>query len=593
MKAAIGQVREEYAFSERRACAVMLVAAGTYRYRPRRSDEPLRTRLVALAREKPRFGYRRLHVLLSRSGERVNHKRLHRIYRAAGLTIRRKKRKHCIRTGQPLVQRTAVNQEWALDFVHDAVESGRAIRVLAVVDAYTRECLALQVDTSFASRRVTRVLGDLASKHPVDIRHYVIEPLFHPGTYNTDLSQVKARYCTYPNTYGPNGLFDGYTDVDRQTELTDEDGSLTGLVTTISVNKDPFFAAPVETVECASDITANMPPLGKKCTLGEEFCGTAKTSPYDYVSTVVYPDCGLNCPTLPPNTPDYQHWWANSCANPRCIGVPLYRQDINPNEQGGPHPFIRMAGQGVAQRSTLTVNHGSYYMDTTVSEAKQKMWPPTGGPPLLNVFKAKDETINSTGTYYLFLLFATKDTKQTYTLYVGPGFNKATDVYAVQVDVASSPFVPTQPGKVAWPWSPPDYKDGMLTVTMDMSFADFQTNYTTASQNKCQPKSFCSSNGSSCGCALDPANKLYPQCQEICSKWTPKDVDCPSGGCYGFAFHLPDTFVANDQAVPPAPTCYPDNSDWNNGFTPPEQNVAGSQCYYSPVPKGAFCQTTQ
>jgi putative transposase len=136
----------------------MLLATGTYRYRSRRSDEPLRTRLVALAREKPRFGYRRLHVLLRRAGEQVNHKRLHRIYRAAGLTIRRKKRKHCVRAGKPLLERTAANQEWALDFVHDAVECGRTIRVLSIVDAYTRECLALEVDTSFASRRVTRVL---------------------------------------------------------------------------------------------------------------------------------------------------------------------------------------------------------------------------------------------------------------------------------------------------------------------------------------------------------------------------------------------------------------------------------------------------
>jgi putative transposase len=164
MKAAIEQVQGEYAFTERRACALMLVAAGTYRYQSRRTDEPLRTRLVELAREKPRFGYRRLQVLLSRAGERVNHKRLHRIYRAAGLTIRRKKRKHCTRAGQPLLQRTAANQEWALDFVHDAVECGRAIRVLSVVDAYTRECLALEVDTSFASRRVTRVLDQIIAE---------------------------------------------------------------------------------------------------------------------------------------------------------------------------------------------------------------------------------------------------------------------------------------------------------------------------------------------------------------------------------------------------------------------------------------------
>ena len=154
-------LRVGYAASERRVCGLMGVAVTTYRYRSRRTDEPLRTRLVELAREKPRFGYRRLHVLLRRSGEQVNHKRLHRVYREAGLAIRRKKRKHCVREGRPLVARTAANQEWALDFVHDAVECGRTIRVLSVVDACTRECLALEVDTSFASRRVTRVLDQI------------------------------------------------------------------------------------------------------------------------------------------------------------------------------------------------------------------------------------------------------------------------------------------------------------------------------------------------------------------------------------------------------------------------------------------------
>jgi putative transposase len=111
-------MKQEYAFSERRACGLVMMAVSSYRYETRRSDEALRTRLVQLAREKPRFGYRRLHVLLRRCGERINHKRLHRIYREAGLMIRRKKRKHCARVGQPLRNWTAANQEWALDFVH-------------------------------------------------------------------------------------------------------------------------------------------------------------------------------------------------------------------------------------------------------------------------------------------------------------------------------------------------------------------------------------------------------------------------------------------------------------------------------------------
>jgi putative transposase len=172
LKAAVGQVCEEYAFSQRRACGLMTMAVSSYRYQSGRSDEGLRAKLVALAREKPRWGYRRLHVLLRRNGEVVNHKRVHRVYRESGLSIRRKKRKHCMRAGQPLRACTAANQEWALDFVHDAVESGRAIRVLSVVDACTRECLALEVDTSFASRRVTRTLESIMTQRekPLAIR---------------------------------------------------------------------------------------------------------------------------------------------------------------------------------------------------------------------------------------------------------------------------------------------------------------------------------------------------------------------------------------------------------------------------------------
>ncbi len=142
----------------------MLVPVSSYRYKPRQNDNSLRDRLIALAREKPRFGYRRLHVLLGREGEQVNHKRVHRIYREAGLALRRKKRKHCVRLSTPLGIYTAANQEWALDFVHDAVASGRSIRVLNVIDAYTRESLAMEVDTSFAGLRVTRVLDQIIAE---------------------------------------------------------------------------------------------------------------------------------------------------------------------------------------------------------------------------------------------------------------------------------------------------------------------------------------------------------------------------------------------------------------------------------------------
>lgn len=144
--------------SQRRVCGLLVLAESSYRYVSRRNDEPLRTRLLEAAREKPRWGYRRLQIVLDQTGEHVNHKRIYRVYREAGLLIRRKARKHLRREGVPRPSLDGPNQEWALDFVHDSAESGRKFRALSVVDPYTRECLALEVDTSMGSRRVTRVL---------------------------------------------------------------------------------------------------------------------------------------------------------------------------------------------------------------------------------------------------------------------------------------------------------------------------------------------------------------------------------------------------------------------------------------------------
>lgn len=114
--------------------------------------------MTALAHEKPRYGYRRLGILLRRDGEVINHKRIFRVYRAAGLCVRRRRRKRVVRAGQPAATVSAPNQQWAIDFVHDRLASGRTIRVLTVVDMFTRECLGLEVDTCLPSERVTRAL---------------------------------------------------------------------------------------------------------------------------------------------------------------------------------------------------------------------------------------------------------------------------------------------------------------------------------------------------------------------------------------------------------------------------------------------------
>ena len=111
-----------------------------------------------LARQKPRYGYRRLHALLSRRGQEVNVKRVYRLYVEEGLMVRRKKRKRLVRDRAVEPRLTGANQEWAMDFIVDGLATGRMVRILSVVDAYTRECLALEADTSLGSGRVTRVL---------------------------------------------------------------------------------------------------------------------------------------------------------------------------------------------------------------------------------------------------------------------------------------------------------------------------------------------------------------------------------------------------------------------------------------------------
>jgi putative transposase len=164
---------EKFAVTERKACELAHIARSTFRYRAdQQKDAELRKKLTQLAQEQPRYGYRRLQVLLRREGQTVNHKRIFRVYRAAGLSVKRKNRKRLVRTGWLAVAATAPNQQWALDFVHDRLASGRTIRVLTVVDTFTRECLALEVDSCLPSRRVTRALDRVISERgrPASIR---------------------------------------------------------------------------------------------------------------------------------------------------------------------------------------------------------------------------------------------------------------------------------------------------------------------------------------------------------------------------------------------------------------------------------------
>lgn len=394
----------------------------------------------------------------------------------------------------------------------------------------------------------------------VDIRHFVIEPLFEDGTLVQDNDAVRARYCTFSDA-----MFSAaFTDVDRQTVLNDDDGSLTGLVETISVNEDPFFNAPVETDECKSGSPA-----------------TAKTSPYEYITTVIYPECAIGTTNSDPAAEECfsPARWSKACSNGACYGVPMYRQFLTKTEWAQdpkPTPGIRLMGSSLYQRSSLTANHGKYYIDTTVSEAVQKSNPTAGTlgtTPKINVFTGGQ-------TYYLFTLFAKASTEQTYQMYVGKDNNAdfgRTNVKMTRVDPKKVPFTFTTKD---WPanWPDADYNadTGILTVTMNLS--GIQAEIDTAKKDQCLPSSACKWENSSCVTSLKEGEYLYDEFVEgnICENAV-KAVDCPDGGCYGVAVTLPDNFTLPPPDGDPRPATepFPENDDWNVNWKFADSDLAG------------------
>ena len=327
----------------------------------------------------------------------------------------------------------------------------------------------------------------------VDIRHYVIDPLWQPGGFVPNTTAAMNNYCSWQSAD-----FTNFTDVDRQTELSDLDGSLTGLLSgtaesnlpTISVNNDPiadptsalkapnatsnFFNAPVITHECATSVAGPMPMPNS----GQP--PTVNTSPYEYVTTALFPACA--------GSVGYCTNWGQYCTSASCYGVPLYRQYLTSSEysawQSNPaqYPSIRMMGQSLGQRSTLTMNHGSYYLDTTVPLEVQEAPPPTGGTQVTNpnVFAAGQ-------SYYIYVLYAKPSLHQTYSLYIGTGLSQ-TEALATIVTGIVTPwmglpitFTPgTFNGSPDWIQSKSyNATTGVLSVTLDLSA---QTTVFSASQ---------------------------------------------------------------------------------------------------------------
>ena len=433
----------------------------------------------------------------------------------------------------------------------------------------------------------------------VDIRHFVIDPLWKPGTFVSNASASMNTYCSWQSAD-----FNNFTDVDRQTELTDLDGSLTGLLSgtsasnlpTISVNNDPiadpastvydpastssFFNVPVIANECASSVPGHTP--------------TVNTSPYEYVTTAVYAACSA--------TGSCGQAWATSCSDPSCYGVPLYRQYLTDSEMTAwqanstKRPNIRMMGQSVGQRSNLTMNHGSYYFDTTVPlsvQANSMTTTGNGVTPVtnLNVFTAGQ-------SYYFYVLYAKPTLHQTYSLYIGTGLSQTaalatvvtgivTPWQGVDITFTAGTFGGNSPD---WITSKSyDATTGILTVTLDLSG---QTSVFSASAaDSCQPKSYCSvhSDGS-CGC--NPNNPACNQQDSVCS-WGTKEIDCPTTGCFGFQVTMPAGFTLGTAALPPpTPVSFSASGDpyfapGNIQFYNVPETVAGKQCYYATPPTTA------
>ncbi len=162
----VSALQRVFGVSERRACRITGLQRSTKRYESRKPCQaPLRMRLRELAMDRPRYGYRRLTTLLKREGWQVNHKRVHRLYREEGLQVRIKRRKKL--AAKPRIKPPAasrINERWSMDFMSDYQADGRRIRLLTVIDIFTRECLALKVARSIPARAVTAALDAVVAE---------------------------------------------------------------------------------------------------------------------------------------------------------------------------------------------------------------------------------------------------------------------------------------------------------------------------------------------------------------------------------------------------------------------------------------------
>ena len=396
----------------------------------------------------------------------------------------------------------------------------------------------------------------------VDIRHFVVEPQFSKvkigdtNPFQQNQTAVQDRYCTRSDT-----MFRNFNHIDRQTVLNDDDGTLTGLIgalkvqvgnetkyikrPSISINEDPFFrSAPAKNdrAECLSDI--GILPIS-----ADTDVGTARTSPYEWVTTGMFADCALDQCFDPKDLK--AHWWTG-CTSQSCRGVPLYREYLTSEEMQEKStylPQIRLMGQANGQRSTLTMNRGAYYIDITQSCESQGNCPrcvkvegnhcETWGP-----VEYSPTTFLAGHTYYVYFLYVTPTTSQIYDMYIGDMKKEDLNITAIYVNpIGNYPtFTPTDTSFITVSDKFVDNKkvEGVVSVTLDMSKQE--PIFTATKPNFCKPKSYCEMRGSSCcKIGLADCNSVENECS-----WGTHDIDCPVDNrnpdimhCFGFSFTLP------------------------------------------------------
>lgn len=162
-RACVDILIKDHSISQRRAFKLVDLHRSVGRYITKKiEDKDVCEKIKKIAMERPRFGYRRIHVIMRKNGLRINHKRLFRLYKEMGLTVKKRgSRKRATGPRLSKVKAIGINHVWSLDFMSDRLVDGRKIRLLNVIDEFTRESLKMVVDTSLSGARVARELDEL------------------------------------------------------------------------------------------------------------------------------------------------------------------------------------------------------------------------------------------------------------------------------------------------------------------------------------------------------------------------------------------------------------------------------------------------